>query len=130
MKVTDFQSRVYKALCEVPQCAVTTYGALARRIGCGSAQAVGNALRNNPYAPEVPCHRVIAADLSIGGFQGKREGAAIKRKRALLASEGVIFDADGKLADPSTLWRFDFSKGVKNAQPAITETFCYSSETE
>jgi len=107
MKVTDFQSRVYEALCKVPQGAVTTYGALARRIGCGSAQAVGNALRNNPYAPEVPCHRVIASDLSIGGFQGKREGAAIKRKRALLASEGVIFDADGKLIDSSALWRFE-----------------------
>lgn len=107
MKVTPFQSRVYEALCEVPEGTVTTYGALARRIGCGSAQAVGNALRNNPYAPRVPCHRVIAADLSIGGFQGKREGAAIKRKRALLASEGVIFDEKGKLADPAFLWPFD-----------------------
>lgn len=116
MKVTDFQSRVYKALCEVPAGAVTTYGALARRIGCGSAQAVGNALRNNPYAPRVPCHRVIAADLSIGGFQGKREGTAIQQKKALLASEGVVFDADGKLADPSILWCFETQKCAKKAQ--------------
>jgi methylated-DNA-[protein]-cysteine S-methyltransferase len=110
MKVTDFQSKVYEALCEVPKGAITTYGALAKRIGCGSAQAVGNALRNNPYAPRVPCHRVLAADLSIGGFQGKREGTAIERKKALLASEGITFDADGKVSDPSALWRFDYKR--------------------
>jgi methylated-DNA-[protein]-cysteine S-methyltransferase len=116
MKVTDFQSRVYDALCEVPAGAVTTYGALARRIACGSAQAVGNALRNNPYAPRVPCHRVIAADLSIGGFQGEREGDAIDRKMELLASEGVHFNAAGKLADSSILWRFETQKCAKKAQ--------------
>jgi methylated-DNA-[protein]-cysteine S-methyltransferase len=116
MQATPFQSRVYEALCEVPRGAVTTYGALARRIACGSAQAVGNALRNNPYAPRVPCHRVIAADLSIGGFQGEREGKAITRKLALLASEGVIFDADGKLADPSVLWCFETKMRQKSAR--------------
>jgi methylated-DNA-[protein]-cysteine S-methyltransferase len=116
MQVTPFQSRVYEALCEVPEGTVTTYGALARRIGCGSAQAVGNALRNNPYAPRVPCHRVIAADLFIGGFQGKREGAAIERKKALLASEGVLFDEKGVIKDKARVWRFkkcDAPKGRK-----------------
>jgi methylated-DNA-[protein]-cysteine S-methyltransferase len=113
MKVTDFQSRVYKALCEVPAGAVTTYGALARRIGCGSAQAVGNALRNNPYAPRVPCHRVIAADLSIGGFQGKREGTAIQQKKALLASEGVLFDEKGIIKDKARVWCFVSKDGSK-----------------
>ncbi|MBQ3098579.1 MAG: MGMT family protein, partial [Kiritimatiellae bacterium] len=43
MKVTDFQNRVYSALLEVPLGKVITYGALGRRIGCGSAQAVGQA---------------------------------------------------------------------------------------
>ena len=61
-------------------------------------------------------HRVIAADLSIVGFQGKREGTAIQQKKALLASEGVVFDADGKLADPSILWRFETQKCAKKAQ--------------
>jgi methylated-DNA-[protein]-cysteine S-methyltransferase len=111
--VTAFQSKVYEALCEVPKGTVTTYGALARRIGCGSAQAVGNALRNNPYAPRVPCHRVIAADLSIGGFQGKREGTAIQRKRALLASEGVLFDERGIIRDKSRVWCFLRKDGSK-----------------
>ena len=106
MKVTPFQSRVYQALREVPSGFVTTYGALAKRIGCGSARAVGNALRDNPFAPEVPCHRVIAANLSIGGFQGERTGKAITRKLDLLASEGVLFDSQGKLKDRARLWRF------------------------
>ena len=106
MRVTAFQSKVYLALCEVPKGYVTTYGALAKRIGCCSAQAVGGALRNNPFAPEVPCHRVVAADLSIGGFNGATDGPEIKRKLALLASEGVAFGADGKLKDPTVVWLF------------------------
>ena len=106
MKVTAFQSQVYLALCEVPKGYVTTYGALAKRIGCCSAQAVGGALRNNPFAPEVPCHRVVAADLSIGGFNGATDGPQIKRKLALLASEGVAFGAGGKLKDPTVVWLF------------------------
>ena len=106
MKVTAFQSKVYLALCEVPKGYVTPYGALAKRIGCCSAQAVGGALRNNPFAPEVPCHRVVAADLSIGGFNGATDGPEIKRKLALLASEGVAFGADGKLKDPTVVWLF------------------------
>ena len=106
MKVSAFQAKVYQELCEVPKGHVTTYGELARRIGCRSAQAVGGALRNNPFAPEVPCHRVVAADLSIGGFQGETDGPQIERKRALLRAEGIAFDAAGKVKDPSAVWRF------------------------
>ncbi|MGI6495036.1 MAG: MGMT family protein [Kiritimatiellia bacterium] len=105
--------RVYDALREVPRGYVTTYGLLARRIGCGSAQAVGGALRNNPFAPGVPCHRVIASDRTIGGFQGQRTGPAIQRKLELLRNEGVPFDAAGRLADPARLYRF----GSAPAQP-------------
>lgn len=86
---------------------MTTYGLLARRIGCASAQAVGQALRRNPFAPHVPCHRVIAADLSLGGFTGKREGPAIAHKRTLLAREGVRFDTAGRLLDPRQVYAFD-----------------------
>ena len=104
--VTPFQQRVYTALRRVPAGRVTTYGLLARHLGCRSAQAVGQALRRNPFAPEVPCHRVIAADLHLGGFCGARTGAQIRRKRALLATEGVAFDANGRLADPARVFRF------------------------
>ena len=74
-------------LLNVPAGATITYGELARRIGCRSAQAVGQALKRNPFAPEVPCHRVIAANGSLGGYFGKREGDMIERKRRLLNEE-------------------------------------------
>ena len=67
--------------------------------------AVGQALRRNPFAPEVPCHRVIASDLTIGGFGGHRQGNAIARKLRMLAAEGVRF-RNGRLADPGRVFYF------------------------
>ena len=83
-EITEFQRRVYIELLNVPRGATITYGELARRIGCRSAQAVGQALRRNPFAPYVPCHRVIASNGSIGGFHGQIEGEMIEKKRQLL----------------------------------------------
>ena len=103
---TPFQQQVYEALRQVPAGFVTTYGLLAHQLGCRSAQAVGQALRHNPFAPEVPCHRVIAGDLRLGGFCGSREGAQIQRKRRLLAAEGVTFDARGRLLETQRVYRF------------------------
>lgn len=74
-------------LLNVPAGATITYGELAQRIGCRSAQAVGQALKRNPFAPHVPCHRVVGANGSIGGYFGKREGDMIERKRRLLNEE-------------------------------------------
>lgn len=85
--ITPFRKRVYLALLDVPSGTTITYGELARRVGCGSAQAVGQALKHNPFAPEVPCHRVIASDGSLGGYNGKRSGEMIERKRRLLQKE-------------------------------------------
>ena len=70
-----------------------SYGEIARRIGApGAARAVGGALGRNPISLIVPCHRVIAADGTIGGYGGDAWGsreAALDRKRALLRREGV-----------------------------------------
>lgn len=89
-EITEFQRKVYLELLNLPKGQTITYGQLAKRIGCKSAQAVGQALRRNPFAPAVPCHRVIAANGSLCGFNGHREGEEIERKRQLLKSEGVI----------------------------------------
>lgn len=105
-RLSAFRRRVYEALLEVPRGCVTTYGLLAGRIGCRSAQAVGGALRTNPFAPAVPCHRVVAADLSIGGFCGHVCGEPICRKRRLLKEEGVPLDAEGRVLDAGRVWRF------------------------
>lgn len=86
-EITPFQRCVYLELLNVPMGETITYGELARRVGCGSAQAVGQALKRNPFAPYVPCHRVVAADGSIGGYNGARCGEQVERKRKLLADE-------------------------------------------
>ena len=102
--VSLFACRVYAALRRVPRGKVITYAALGRRVGCRSPRAIGQALRANPFAPEVPCHRVIASDLSPGGFQGRENGTPLSRKLRLLAAEGVRFK-NGHLADPRRLIR-------------------------
>lgn len=85
--ITPFQRRVYLELLKIPAGETITYGELARRIGCRSARTVGQALKRNPFAPDVPCHRVVAADGSLGGYFGQREGERIEQKRILLEKE-------------------------------------------
>lgn len=85
--ITDFQRKVYLALLDVPRGETISYKELGLRIGCRSAQAIGQALKRNPFAPEVPCHRVIASDGSIGGFHGQRDGGMIEKKIRLLEEE-------------------------------------------
>ena len=86
-EITPFQRRVYLELLNIPAGSTITYGELARRIGCRSAQAVGQALKRNPFAPDIPCHRVITANGSIGGYFGKHDEETTERKRKLLAEE-------------------------------------------
>jgi methylated-DNA-[protein]-cysteine S-methyltransferase len=100
---TNFESRVYEALCRVPAGNVVTYKTLGKVVGCASGQAIGNAMRRNPFAPEVPCHRVIPATLKLGGFMGDVSGEKVERKRKLLEGEGVKFDEGGKLVDVGVL---------------------------
>lgn len=68
--LTPFRKRVLLALCQVPSGHYTTYLALSNHLS-SSPRAVGNALRNNPFAPRAPCHRVVASDGGIGGFGGE-----------------------------------------------------------
>ena len=99
--VTEFQQQVYDALGGIPRGKVTTYKVLADFIGCNSCQAVGQALKVNPFAPEVPCHRVIKSDLSIGGYQGEYG----TKKTDLLLSEGIEIE-NGKLVNREQLFNF------------------------
>ena len=89
--------RVYECLGRIPAGKVVTYGQMAAAVGCGSAQAVGQALRRNPDAPRVPCHRVVSANGSLTGYQGSAVETTVSRKRDLLKEEGVIFREDGRV---------------------------------
>ena len=98
---SPFQKRVLSALLQVPVGQYTTYGILAKHLH-SSARAVGNGLRTNPFAPEVPCHRVLASGGGLGGFKGSwgrngKEGLNDGEKRSLLRKEGVKFDGSGRV---------------------------------
>ncbi len=84
----SFSEQVYAELLKVPRGKVTTYGALAQKMK-SSARAIGQVMRTNPYAPHVPCHRVISSTGKIGGFMGETSGEAITKKVRLLKAEGV-----------------------------------------
>eukprot|EP00667_Euglena_gracilis_P025622 EG_transcript_30190 len=94
---SPFAARVYELVSAVPEGSVVTYGAVARALR-SSPRAVGQALRHNPFAPVVPCHRVVAADRRLGGFNGHvGDCAELRRKRAMLEAEGVKFIPDGRV---------------------------------
>ena len=105
-----FQRAVLRAEHAIPRGKVSTYGLLAARVGRpGAARAAGTALATNPFPIVVPCHRAVRLDRSIGGYQG---GPAMKR--ALLAMEGVRFDAAGRVAGG----RFHYGGGRAAGGPA------------
>ena len=86
IKGTQFQVKVWKYLKNIPKGKVKTYKEVA--IGVNkpkSARAVANACSKNPYAPKIPCHRVIRTDGTLGGYSGK---GGIKTKKKLLKREG------------------------------------------
>jgi len=90
---SDFQRRVLRAEYGIPRGQVSTYGLIAGFLGRPSApRAVGTALARNSFPIFIPCHRAVRSDRTLGGYQGGR-----KMKRALLAMEGIRFDATGRV---------------------------------
>jgi len=84
---TPFQKKVWAEIAKIPKGKTITYKDLAKRIGKPKAvRAVANALGANPCAPEIPCHRVVRSDGSLGGYSGR---GGIKTKLLLLRREGV-----------------------------------------
>jgi methylated-DNA-[protein]-cysteine S-methyltransferase len=96
--LTPYRKKLYTTLLSVPRGQHTTYAAMSEYLD-SSARAVGNGMRNNPFAPDVPCHRVLASNGSIGGFNGEwgKDGKDAGKKLALLRGEGVRFDGLGKV---------------------------------
>ena len=87
LKGTKFQLKVWKFLKTIPKGRVKTYKQVAIGIKSPkSARAVANACAKNPYAPKIPCHRVIRSDGALGGYSGR---GGIKQKLKLLKSEKV-----------------------------------------
>ena len=87
VKGTRFQLKIWKYLKSIKKGTVKTYKEVAIAIKSPkSARAVANACAKNPYAPKIPCHRVIKSDGSLGGYSGR---GGIKQKLRLLRNEKV-----------------------------------------
>lgn len=97
---TEFEDKVYTLARRIPRGKVTSYGVISNALN-SSARAVGQALRKNPYAPQVPCHRIILSSFHIGGFSGAIgiNHPTVRKKINLLGQEGVKFDPNGRLCD-------------------------------
>ncbi|KAI0262968.1 6-O-methylguanine DNA methyltransferase [Gloeopeniophorella convolvens] len=133
---------VYDMIRHIPAGKVSTYKDVCAALGEGSPRSVGAALRGNPFSPFIPCHRVIASNLFVGGFKGEwldaryarsdsttegdkdvptqaqvkeqKMGALQQEKIQMLLSEGVAFEANGKLAGgQDVLWKFSSQEKVQ-----------------
>jgi len=94
--VPDLAEETYRLLRQVPAGRVTTYGALAEALGAReAARLVGEYMAKNPYAPEVPCHRVVHSDGRVGKYSSPR---GTPQKVELLDKEGVEV-RDGRIVD-------------------------------
>ena len=89
IKGTDFQILVWKEILKIPFGETRTYKEIAQEIGKpNSSRAVANACGKNPYAPDIPCHRVIRTDGKLGGYSGV---GGVKMKEKLLKIENTRF---------------------------------------
>jgi methylated-DNA-[protein]-cysteine S-methyltransferase len=89
----EFQKKVLLVEAGIPRGRVSSYGALALRVGSPrAARAAGTALARNPFPIIIPCHRTVRSDGSLGGF-----GGGWGMKRAFLEMEGVRFDSKGRV---------------------------------
>ncbi|KAM7193368.1 methylated-DNA--protein-cysteine methyltransferase [Naviculisporaceae sp. PSN 640] len=124
LNITPQDKKVYTLLLQIPPGSFTTYAILAKLLN-SSPRAIGNSCRRNPFAPTVPCHRVVATDRALGGFKGehiskvkikskittskrsdvqlittsvktKQALLTLDEKRKLLKNEGVKFDVKGE----------------------------------
>ncbi len=85
----NFQQRVWAVTARIPRGKVATYAWVARQLKSTAYRAVGRALGQNPYAPAVPCHRVVGSNGMLTGYAG-----GLPAKRRLLHAEGVEIKKD------------------------------------
>src|SRR4051812_42581007 len=87
----SFNQKVWALTARIPKGQVMTYADIARKPNTKGYRAVGNALNKTPYAPAVPCHRVVGSDGKLTGYAG-----GLEKKRRMLQQEGIAI-TDGKV---------------------------------
>ncbi|MBW2992842.1 MGMT family protein [Candidatus Woesearchaeota archaeon] len=101
----DFKDRVYSLTKKIPKGRITTYKEIGKALKKKGQvyRAVGRALKENPYAPKVPCHRVVKSDGSLGGYRGKLNSG---KKIQLLKKEGITVKNNKIMDFKKKLFRF------------------------
>ncbi len=97
----NFNEKVWKLCSKIPKGKVSTYGEIARALNSKAYRAVGNSLNKNPYAPKVPCHRVVGFDSKLVGF-----AHGLKAKKKLLEKEGIKIKNNKVLDFKKRLYKF------------------------
>lgn len=88
-----FSDKVYALTKKIPKGKISTYKELAHVLKSKAYRAIGNALNKNPYWPDVPCHRIIKSDGTIGGFsRGVKEKIDVLRKEGIKVKNKKIID--------------------------------------
>lgn len=104
--MTLLADKTYSLLKKVPKGKVTTYKELAKAANTKAYRAIGQIMKKNPNAPEVPCHRVVSSNGTLGGYMGKTTGETLQKKIALLKKEGVEVKDNKVLNFNNILYRF------------------------
>jgi O-6-methylguanine DNA methyltransferase len=92
--LSAYTRRVLEAAILIPVGYVTSYGAIAKAVG-GSPRAVGRVMASNPFAPIVPCHRVVSSDFTLGGYGGglsMKLGFLFREKRGYSSPKQILLD--------------------------------------
>lgn len=87
----NFSEKCYQVLRGIPRGQITTYKSIANKLKTKAYRAVGTAMNKNPYAPKIPCHRVVNSDWAVGGFaSGTRKKIAMLKKEGIPIKKGQI----------------------------------------
>ena len=97
------QQEVIDVMKKIPRGKVTTYKILAQKLGTNAYRAVGSAVKKNPYAPVVPCHRVVKSDGRVGFYSGP---GGVNAKIRLLKKEGVSIKGNRIVDFKKVLFKF------------------------
>ncbi|KAM3507293.1 hypothetical protein MY11210_007216 [Beauveria gryllotalpidicola] len=120
--LTPFQKRVFHLLKQIPAGRVTTYGSIARALRT-SPRAVGNALRNNVFAPRIPCHRCVASTGYVNGYDGELiEKATFARRQRAGRGRGRGRDEEHVTGKASQSRAGRVKAGSRNKETTVTVT--------
>ena len=97
----NFNEKVYNLCRKIPEGKISTYKGVAHALNSKAYRAVGNALNKNPYAPEVPCHRIVGSSGNLVGF-----ASGLRNKARLLRKEGIEIKNNKVLNFEDVLYKF------------------------